>query len=33
MAAFDQERCKPSEYNPGTMVYKLVEELKQYLDE
>ncbi len=24
---------KPSEFDPGTMVYKLVEELKSYLDE
>lgn len=23
----------PSQYNPGTMVYKLVEDLKRYLDE
>lgn len=30
---FDVEKCKPSEYDPGTVVYKLVEELKQYIDE
>ena len=24
---------KPSEYDPGTKVYKLVQELKMYLDE
>lgn len=33
MASFDVGKCKPSEYDPGTMVYKLVEELKQYIDE
>ena len=33
MAGFDVENSKPSEYDPGTMVYKLVEELKQYIDE
>ena len=31
MAAYG--KGKPSEYNPGTMVYQLVEELKWYLDE
>lgn len=33
MADFNEKRYKPSEYNPGTTVYKLVEELKKYLDE
>lgn len=33
MADFDGGKEKPSEYDPGTMVYKLVEELKSYLDE
>lgn len=33
MAAFDEEKTKPSNFDPGTTVYKLVEELKQYLDE
>lgn len=33
MADFDGSKEKPSEYDPGTMVYKLVEELKSYLDE
>lgn len=33
MADFDEEKQKPSEYNPGTTVYKLVEKLKKYLDE
>lgn len=33
MAAFDCNKDKPSAYDPGTMVYKLVEELKSYLDE
>lgn len=33
MAGFDVEKFKPSEYDPGTVVYKLVEELKQYIDE
>ncbi len=33
MAAFQPGVDKPSVYNPGTMVYKLVEELKVYLDE
>lgn len=32
MAGFNGKQ-KPSEYDPGTMVYKLVEELKSYLDE
>ncbi len=33
MKAFDSSKEKPSEFDPGTMVYKLVEELKSYLDE
>lgn len=33
MAEFDNDKCKPSQYNPGTNVYKLVEELKSYLDD
>ncbi len=33
MSGFDERKDIPSEYDPGTMVYKLVEELKQYLDE
>lgn len=33
MAGYDENRMKPSEYDPGTMMYKLVEELKRYLDE
>lgn len=33
MSDFDKETCRPSEYNPGTTVYQLVEELKSYLDE
>ena len=33
MAGFHERTMKPSEYNPGTMVFKLVEELKKYLDE
>ena len=33
MSGFDSSKDKPSEYDPGTMVYKLVEELKSYLDE
>ncbi len=33
MAGYDEEQMKPSEYDPGTTVYKLVEELKRYLDE
>lgn len=32
-ADFDSDRDKPSEFDPGTMVYQLVEELKRYLDE
>lgn len=33
MSSFKDGIDKPSEYAPGTMVYKLVEELKVYLDE
>lgn len=33
MADFNRRRDKPSEYDPGTTVYKLVEELKRYIDE
>ncbi len=33
MDGFDEEKDKPSFYDPGTTVYKLVEELKKYLDE
>ncbi len=33
MASFKDERDVPSAYNPGTMVYRLVQELKMYLDE
>lgn len=33
MAEFDRTKRKPSEYDPGTTVYLLVEELKNYLDE
>ena len=33
MAGFVDERGIPSQYDPGTMVYKLVEDLKRYLDE
>lgn len=33
MANFDKSRTKPSQYDPGTTVYKLVKELKRYLDE
>lgn len=33
MADFNSIKDKPSEFDPGTMVYKLVEELKSYLDE
>lgn len=33
MALFRSDIDKPSEYDPGTMVYKLVQELKIYLDE
>lgn len=33
MAKFDPERQLPSEYNPGTMVHLLVEELRSYIIE
>ncbi|MBP3610984.1 MAG: RloB domain-containing protein [Lachnospiraceae bacterium] len=33
MNKFDENKDKPSEYDPGTTVYKLVEELKRYLEE
>lgn len=33
MAGFVDERDIPSQYDPGTMVYMLVEDLKRYLDE
>ncbi len=33
MEDFNPNKNKPSEYDPGTMVYELVEELKSYLDE
>ena len=33
MAGFVDERDIPSQCDPGTMVYKLVEDLKRYLDE
>jgi len=33
MEDFREEYDKPSDYDPGTMVYKLVEELKRYLEE
>lgn len=32
MAAYDENSMKPSEYDPGTMVYQLVEELLKYLE-
>lgn len=28
---YDREHDKPSEYDPGTTVYQLVEELRDYL--
>ena len=33
MALFSETRQNPSEYNPGTMVHNLVEELHKYLKE
>lgn len=33
MAEYGGGRYRASEYDPGTTVYKLVEELKRYLDE
>ncbi|MGN0483331.1 MAG: hypothetical protein ACI4HI_07250 [Lachnospiraceae bacterium] len=32
MAQFEKGGYKPSQYDPGTTVYKLVEELKKNLD-
>lgn len=32
MAEFEKGGYQPSEYAPGTMVHKLVEELKKYLE-
>lgn len=31
MRDFDEKECKPSEYDPGTTVYQLVEDLRKYL--
>lgn len=31
MSSYDEDRMKPSQFNPGTTVYALVEELKEYL--
>lgn len=33
MVSYRNDFDKPSEFDPGTMVYKLVQELKVYLDE
>lgn len=33
MSDFKEGQDKPSEYDPGTMVYQLVETLKRYIDE
>lgn len=33
MVDYRKNKEKASEYDPGTTVYKLVEELKRYLDE
>lgn len=33
MAGYKGEKKKPSEYDPGTTVYQLVEELKRYLED
>ncbi|MCD7957377.1 MAG: RloB family protein [Lachnospiraceae bacterium] len=33
MTGFNVQNCRPSEFDPGTMVYQLVEELKRYIDE
>ena len=30
---FPSSKCKPSEYDPGTTVHLLVEELRRFLDE
>lgn len=32
MAEFEKGGCKPSQYDPGTMVHKLVEALMQYIE-
>lgn len=32
MAKFDEEKDRPSSYDPGTTVYQLVEQLKQFLE-
>ena len=31
-AHFDEEKDRPSSYDPGTTVYQLVEQLKQFLE-
>ena len=31
MSEYDTDKIKPSQFNPGTMVYALVEELRKYL--
>ena len=31
MSEYDEDKIKPSQFNPGTMVYSLVEELIEYL--
>ncbi|MDO5062223.1 MAG: RloB family protein [Peptostreptococcaceae bacterium] len=33
MSGFDSKKTKPSQYDPGTTVYELVEKLKGYLEE
>lgn len=33
MSGFNQSNSKPSEYDPGTTVHLLVEDLKKFLDE
>lgn len=33
MSQFDEKKNKPSEFNPGTTMHLLIEELKKYLDE
>ena len=33
MSKFDELKDKPSQFDPGTTVYRLVEELNKYLDE
>ena len=33
MAEFHEDKDTPSEFDPGTTVYKLVEELLKYLEE